>query len=178
ILLNLHDIKIEDKFNENENEYFRRITIQLERIDDIEKLLISPIINHHGNDIKFKRTNQIIDKTSFLLKTSIMNEQDKIILSRIELYIHRLIKNNSKSKISDLSTNTEQIILVNCNNEIDFNHVRQAYESKSELSGKHFTLIQIYECDALEIHFNDTNKSITVDDLKIIFDYVWKDLFA
>jgi hypothetical protein len=33
MLLNLRNIKIEDKFNENENEYFRRGTIQLQRTD-------------------------------------------------------------------------------------------------------------------------------------------------
>ncbi|CAF2528528.1 unnamed protein product [Rotaria sp. Silwood2] len=178
ILLHTHDIKIEDKYNENENEYFRRVTIQLGRIDDVEKLLISPVINHHGTDIKFKRTSQIIDKTSFLLKTSINNEHDKINSSRIELYISTLIKNNSINRISDLSTNSEQIILVRCNNEIDFDRVRQAYESKSELSGKHLTLSQVYECDALEIHYNNTNKSITFNDLKIIFESAWNDIFA
>ncbi|CAF4921366.1 unnamed protein product, partial [Rotaria sp. Silwood1] len=178
ILLNLHDIKIEDKFNENENEYFRRVTIQLGRIDDVEKLLSSPVINHHGIDIKFKHTNQIIDRTRFLLKTSINNVQDKIISSRMELYISTLIKNNSISKISDLSTSTEQIILVHCNRDIDFDGVRQAYKSKQELSGKHLTLNQVYECDALEVHYNDTNKSITVEDLKIIFESAWNDIFA
>ncbi|CAF4990149.1 unnamed protein product, partial [Rotaria magnacalcarata] len=29
MLLNVRDIKIEDRFNEGENEYFRRVTIQL-----------------------------------------------------------------------------------------------------------------------------------------------------
>jgi len=33
MLLNLRNIKVEDKFNENENEYFRRGTIQLQRTD-------------------------------------------------------------------------------------------------------------------------------------------------
>ena len=36
ILLTVKDIKIEDKFNENENEYFRRVTIQLQQINGIE----------------------------------------------------------------------------------------------------------------------------------------------
>ncbi len=40
------------------------------------------------------------------------------------------------------------------------------------------TLIQIYECDALEIRFNDENKSMTKDDLEIIFKSVWNDIFA
>ncbi|CAF3283695.1 unnamed protein product, partial [Rotaria sp. Silwood2] len=93
-------------------------------------------------------------------------------------YISTLIKNNSINRISDLSTNSEQIILVRCNNEIDFDRVRQAYESKSELSGKHLTLSQVYECDALEIHYNNTNKSITFNDLKIIFESAWNDIFA
>jgi hypothetical protein len=33
MILSIENIKIEKKLNENENEYFRRITIQLEQID-------------------------------------------------------------------------------------------------------------------------------------------------
>ncbi|CAF4559652.1 unnamed protein product, partial [Rotaria socialis] len=178
MLLSVHDIKIEDRFNEGENEYFRRVTIQLGETNDVEKLLNLSPIPYDGVDIKFKRTHQIIDKTRLLLKTSINNEHDKIISSRIQLYLSTLIKNNPISKIVDLSNENEQIVFVQCDNDIDFNSVRQAHKLKSELSGKHLILTQAYECDALEIHYNEKNKSITVEDLQRILKSAWNDIFA
>ncbi|CAF1935738.1 unnamed protein product [Rotaria magnacalcarata] len=178
MLLNVRDIKIEDRFNEGENEYFRRVTIQLGETNDVEKLLNLSPISHDGVDIKFKRTHQIIDKTRLLLKTSINNEHDKIISSRIQLYLSTLIKNNPISKIVDLSNDNEQIVFVQCDNDIDFNSVRQAHKLKSELSGKHLILTQAYECDALEIHYNEKNKLITVEDLQRILKSAWNDIFA
>ncbi|CAF3865378.1 unnamed protein product [Rotaria magnacalcarata] len=178
MLLNVRDIKIEDRFNEGENEYFRRVTIQLGETNDVEKLLNLSPISHDGVDIKFKRTHQIIDKTRLLLKTSINNEHDKIISSRIQLYLSTLIKNNPISKVVDLSNDNEQIVFVQCDNDIDFNSVRQAHKLKSELSGKHLILTQAYECDALEIHYNEKNKLITVEDLQRILKSAWNDIFA
>ena len=68
--------------------------------------------------IKFKRTKQIIDKTSFLLQTPIVNEKDKIDPRRIELYVGTLIGNKVKSTIFDISSDSEQIIFVLCNDEL------------------------------------------------------------
>jgi hypothetical protein len=160
--------------------------------------LSSPILVHHGIDIKFKRTKQIIDKTSFILKTSITNEQNKIDSLRFDLYVSTLVGNNFVDKISDLSSDSEQIMLVGCKGQIgkffffrnfsnlifnsfiglDFVKVRQANKSRPQLSNKDITLIQIYECDALEIHYNTENKSITENDLKNIFKSVWKNIFS
>ncbi len=86
---------------------------------DVEKLLVSPIFDLNGIDIKFKRTKQIVDKTNFILKTTINNEQDKIDSYRLELYIGTLLVDKSLiEKISDYSTDSEQIILVECKGEI------------------------------------------------------------
>jgi hypothetical protein len=84
----------------------------------MEKLLGSPIIHHHGVDIKFKRANPIIDKTSFQLEISIDGEQDKIDSPRMKLYVDRLVGNQLKSTIWDLSSDSEQIILVTCDGEL------------------------------------------------------------
>jgi hypothetical protein len=46
------------------------------------------------------------------------NQQDKIIQSRINLYVATLVGNNIALNISDLSSDSEQIILVQCNDEI------------------------------------------------------------
>lgn len=84
---------------------------------DVEKLLSSPIKKYQHVDIKFKRTKQIIDKTSFLLQTPIDNEEDKIDSSRIKLYVERLIGNKNSTNF-DISSDSEQIIFVLCNDEL------------------------------------------------------------
>jgi hypothetical protein len=61
---------------------------------------------------------------------------------------------------------------------IEFNTLRQAYESKRQLSGKDITLIQVYECDAAELHYLEENKPITHDDIQKIIKNVSNDIFA
>ncbi|UJR14781.1 hypothetical protein I4U23_001769 [Adineta vaga] len=153
------------------------IEMILER-DDVDKLLEIPVINHDGVAIKFKRTNHIIDKRSFLLKTAIANESEKITEPRFALYISTLVGKGVQSHTQDLSSDNEQIILVKCDNDLDLTQVRQAHESRPQLYGKHIALVQIYECDTLEIHYNEDNKSITNTDLQAIFRSAWNDIFA
>ncbi len=85
---------------------------------DVEKLLNSPIRRQENFDIKFKRTKQLIDRTSFKLKTSMNNIQDKITESRIRLYISLLVRENVTFTINDLSTMNEQIFLIQCDKEL------------------------------------------------------------
>lgn len=85
---------------------------------DVVKLLESPVISCDGTDIKFKRTRQIIDQTSFLLKVSVSDEDEKISLTDLELHIKTLIKDNPIRKILDLSNDSEQSILVLCSKNI------------------------------------------------------------
>ncbi len=82
------------------------------------KLLASPILTMFDRDIKFKRTKKLVDKTNFLLKISINNEQDKIPRSRLEFYIDTLIDGSLFDTIWDISTDNEQIVLVQCKGEI------------------------------------------------------------
>jgi hypothetical protein len=130
----LENFKVEKKLNESENEYFRRVTIQLGHMNgmnlyyflhkhtlfslDIEKLLSSLIPFFNTNDIKFKRTKQLVDRTSFVLKTLINNKQDKITDGRVKLYIALLVGSNISFTINDLSTNNEQVFLIQCDNDI------------------------------------------------------------
>ena len=80
--------------------------------------MASPILTRDNIDIKFKRTNQIIDRSGFILKTSINDKQNKLIEDRVRLYITLLVGNNVSYTITDLSTIDEQVFHVQCNNEI------------------------------------------------------------
>ncbi|CAF3645504.1 unnamed protein product [Rotaria sordida] len=176
--LEVKNIIIEKKFQESENEYFRRGKIQLEQINDVEKLLASPILPIENIDIKFKRTKQIIDRTSFLLKILINNQQDKIAESRIKLYIALLVGNHISYTVIDLSTMNEQICLIQCNHNLDFDKIRQQHESKPQLQGKNISLIQIYECDTVSICYIDEHKIMKYDDIRNIIQSVRKNVFT
>jgi hypothetical protein len=54
----------------------------------------------------------------------------------------------------------------------DFDKVRQKNRSKPQLFGKNITFTQIYECDAVEIHYQRDNQPITENDLKMIFNSI------
>jgi len=130
----VENLKVEKKLNESENECFRRVTIQLGQMNgmslyyflhkhtrfslDIEKLLSSLIPFFNTNDIKFKRTKQLVDRTSFVLKTLINNKQDKITEGRVKLYIALLVGSNISFTINDISTINEQVFLIRCDNDI------------------------------------------------------------
>ncbi|CAF0856240.1 unnamed protein product [Adineta ricciae] len=178
MLLKLQDIEIEEKFNEKEDDYFRRRTIQLKQTSDVDKLLRMSILKHHGIDIKFKSVNQTIDKKSFLLKTTIDNESDKISQPRFALYISTLVGKDVKTHVQDLSSENEQIILVQCDTGVDSTQLCRAHESRPHLYGKRISLVQIYDSSGVEVHHNDSNQSMTVDDVKAIFQSVWDDIFA
>lgn len=80
---------------------------------DVEKLLSSVIPSFDTNDIKFKRTKQIVDRTSFIL--TVNDKQANITEGRVKLYISLLVGNDISSTISTID---EQVFLVQCDNEI------------------------------------------------------------
>ncbi len=84
----------------------------------VEELLNSPVLSVENFDIKFKRTDQLIDRYNFILKTSMNDPQDKINENRVQLYTSLLVGGNIKFTIDDRSTMNEQIFLIQCNNEI------------------------------------------------------------
>ena len=61
---------------------------------------------------------------------------------------------------------------------LDFDNVRQAYQLRSQLNGKQITLMHLYQCDVVEICYKEENKCIIDNDLKLILQSAWKDLFA
>ena len=85
---------------------------------DVENLLASPILIRENIDFKFKRTNELADRSNFVLKTLINNEQDKVDVGRIKLYTNLLVGNQVSCKLVDLSSTNEQIILVLCDSVI------------------------------------------------------------
>jgi len=84
----------------------------------VEELLNSPVLSVENFDIKFKRTDQLIDRYNFILKTSMNDPQDKINENRVQLYTSLLVGGDIKFTIDDRSTMNEQIFLIQCNNEI------------------------------------------------------------
>ena len=85
---------------------------------DVEKLLMNPIRIYEKFDIKFKRTKQLIDPASFKLTIAASDTNEKVMDSRIRLYVSYLLRNNNSFTIHDLSTTNEQILLVQYPSEI------------------------------------------------------------
>ncbi|UJR31949.1 hypothetical protein I4U23_019422 [Adineta vaga] len=175
--LNVENYTIEKKLSESENEYFRRVTIQLDPTNDIEKLLNSQIPTFSKHDIKFKRSKQLIDRTSFVLKSVLNNKQDKIAENRIKLYLSLLIGNNIQFTLTDFSTTDEQICLIQCNNEIEFKKVYKQYQTKSQLQGRDLSIVQVYEFDTIIIRFPD-EKIMSYDDVENIIRSARIDVFT
>ncbi|CAF4370003.1 unnamed protein product, partial [Adineta steineri] len=115
---NVENHKIEKIIQESENQYFRRVTIQLEQTNDINQLLSLPIAFFNTNNIKLKRTKTVVDQTSFVLKTPINDRQTLLAENRVRLYISLLIGNTVAVTLINLSTTNEQIFLVQCNTNI------------------------------------------------------------
>jgi hypothetical protein len=163
---------------------------------DVDKLLASPILTRDNIDIKFKRTNQMIDRSSFILKILMNDRQDRIIEGRLRLYITLLVGTTVSYTILDLSTTTEQVFLVQCNNpigkdffffhrrlmnnfnSIEFEKIRQQHQSKPQLQGKDISLSQIYECETVTIRYTDENRIMKYEDIETIIRFVRKNVFT
>ncbi len=63
-------------------------------------------------------------------------------------------------------------------NFLDFDQVRQKYESKRQLQNKDMSLIQIYECDTVVIRFIDEHKTMKYDDLENIIPSFRESVFT
>ncbi|CAF0928899.1 unnamed protein product [Adineta ricciae] len=175
--LSVENFRMEKKLEESENECFRRVTIQLNEVSDVDKLLKCQISTFSTRNIKFKRTKQFIDKASFVLKTALISEQDKIAQNRIRLYISLLVGNMSHFTLVDLSTANEQVVLVQCNNNIEFKNIYEQYRTKPQLKGQEMSLVQIYECDTVSMRFLD-KKPMSYNDIENIVRPVRIDVFT
>lgn len=144
--------------------------------------------------MKFKRTKLIIDAKSFLLKISIDDEGKEIELSHLRTYIDQLVDRHSIDTMTDLSTDSEQILYVQCKNNIsksiiclfkrrkllfisiDFNQIHQRNVSQPQFSGKDITVIQVYQCDSITVHCSD-DQPMDEADLKFIFQPFLSNIF-
>ncbi|CAF1451106.1 unnamed protein product [Rotaria magnacalcarata] len=172
------NIRIEKKFKECENEYFRRSTLQLEEKSDVDELLATPILTHDHVDFKIKRTKQLTDRTCFVLKILVSDQQNKVDENRVKLYISLLVGNSISYRIFNLSISDEKAYLVQCNNDIDFDRIRQQYETRRQLQGRDVTLMQIHEYDTASIYYIDEHKTMKYDDLENILQSVRKYVFT
>ena len=205
-----HGITINELGVASDDSYFHRMTITLKQslgmiVDlfflieefylDVDRLLRAPIQEHKGVVMKFKRTKSSIDSKSFLVKISIDDENEKIALSHLRTYIDQLIDRHSIKRITDLSTDSEQILYIQCTNNIsksiiylfkmrkvffvsiDFNGILQKNFSQPQFSGKDITVNQVYQCDSITVHCCD-DQPIDGADLKFIFQSFLSDIFV
>jgi hypothetical protein len=84
----------------------------VEFYQDVARVLAQPIRTYNRLQVKFKSKDSIVDSTSFLLTTSINGELEKIEDCRIELYVATLVGHKVSSKLFDLSTPEQQVVLV------------------------------------------------------------------
>ena len=84
----------------------------------MDQLLSKPILTHEKFDIKFKRTKQLVDQTSFKLQVLGGNTNDRIAEGVIRLYVSFLLKGNNSLPIYDLKTSDNQTFVVEYSNEI------------------------------------------------------------
>jgi len=86
----------------------------------VDRLVQEAVLVHQGLDIKFKRTKQQIDKTSFALRNSIDDQHKKIDLRPIRDYTNKLVGRSVTFKLFDLTSNDddEQVTLVQCQSEL------------------------------------------------------------
>ena len=78
----------------------------------MNKLLVSPVLSYQNLSVKCKRTSKVVDQTAFLLKIKTNEEQSRIDLNRLDLYVKTLIGPKHSSTMTDRSISGEQIILV------------------------------------------------------------------
>ena len=130
-----------------------------------------------------------------MLKTALINEQVKIAENRIRLYISLLVGSTVQFTLVDLSTANEQVVLVQCNNNIgntclldetstfyflisiEFKNIYEQYRAKPQLKGQELSLVQIYECDTVNIRFLD-KKSMSYEHIETILGPARIDVFT
>lgn len=130
------------------------------------------------------------------MKISSTDPNDRVTEPRIRLYAALLLQDNNSFHIYDLSTMNEQIFLVQSSNEIsktierrfslmrafflfvDFDRVRQQYESKRQLKNSEVILTQIYECDTVTIQNLDEKKVIRYNDIERLIPSIQQNIFT
>ncbi|CAF0879818.1 unnamed protein product [Didymodactylos carnosus] len=179
LILTNKGFRVQQIFNEINNDIFRRFTVELETKDSIDKLLIDSFLRYGNIEIKLKRTLQPIDKYCFILKIIITDK--RIDLLRLELYIDMLIE-NKKRIITDITNDrSKQIFLINCEEVVDFNKLHKLHSLKNKLQNNDVVVGECYESDTILLLLNEKNtkesKLFTLDLLKQMFLSLWSDIF-
>ncbi len=95
----------------------------------VDHILKRSVMPYKDLSLKFKRTNPIIDSKSFVLKSTIHPAKGPISREKFNTYVDKLVNSNAY-KLTDLSTQSEQILLIECNKIIgisSFSHAQFEY---------------------------------------------------
>ncbi|CAF1335504.1 unnamed protein product [Rotaria sp. Silwood1] len=111
--LRLQGVAIQKVFNAKKNERFHQCTLQFQEQND--NLLTQSRIPYEDVDLKFKRTNPLIDQKRFILKSTIDSKRGPISMEKFSLYID-VLTNHCSFKLTNLSSSVEQFLLVQCEN--------------------------------------------------------------
>ncbi|CAF0841077.1 unnamed protein product [Didymodactylos carnosus] len=164
--------------NETADENYRRYTIEFDNRQSVDQLLTHPVITYANVELKIKRTLRQIDKQSFTLK---ILTDTKLDPSRVELYVEALVgKPTIVTDMTNSSNNenfNEQILLIKCEQQIDFEKVHKVYSLKNKLQNKVIRIGEVYEADTIEVGFVN-EQQITLDLLKLVFGSLWSDVFC
>ncbi|CAF2687797.1 unnamed protein product [Rotaria sp. Silwood2] len=166
--LNIHRM-----FESKVNGYFNQYTIQYH--ENNNNLLTKPNITYQGIHMKFKRTNPLIDQQSFALKLPIDFKRNPLIREEVKHYINTLT-NSYSYKITEVLTQGEQILLIQCNNTIDFDMVRRLHKSRSQLQGTNISLKQVYELENVIIT-SVQNSLLSIEIIERILQPVFDNIF-
>ncbi|CAM4845808.1 unnamed protein product, partial [Rotaria magnacalcarata] len=141
---------VQNIFDTREDEYFNRYTFQFLDKRVAENLLAKSSIPYKNVHLKFKKINRLIDQQSFLLKSKIDSRRGPISKEKFALYVDALI-NQCSYKLTDLSSQVEQILLIQCDDLIDFCKIVRAQNSRRQLQETDISLKRVYELETVVI---------------------------
>jgi hypothetical protein len=142
--------------------------------------------------LKFKRTNPIIDSKSFILQSTLDSKKGSVAIEKFSSYIDILIDRCSH-KLTDLSSPSEQILLVQCDKIIsknsfsafvatsntyvlDFDQLRRLQKSRRQVQGRDVALRQVYEIETVIIESMQMPLSCTI--VQNIIESVYQNVFT
>ncbi|CAF3757861.1 unnamed protein product [Rotaria socialis] len=138
---------VQNIFDTREDEYFNRYTFRFldKRGNEYDNFI--PYKNVH---LKFKKINRLIDQQSFVLKSKIDSRRGPISKEKFALYVDALI-NQCSYKLTDLSSQLEQILLIQCDDLIDFCKIVRVQKSRRQLQEADISLKRVYELETVVI---------------------------
>ncbi|CAF3890016.1 unnamed protein product [Rotaria sp. Silwood2] len=173
--LKLQGLTVQNVLNSKENEHFHQCTLQFQEKNVVDNILAQPSILYQGIHLKFKRTNPLIDQKSFVLQSRIDSKRGPITKEKFSLYTDLLI-NHCPFKFTDLSSAQQQILLIQCDNTIDFNQARRVQKSRRQLQGTDISLKQVYELDKAIVE--SIHNRLSIEIIENIIESFLHDVFT